>query len=152
MFSDGFARSFFKLFGKTRKLNFTQNQVEQLQQWALTYNQQAFTAFEDLLGQNIFIGEETEKLYDLVHSFLHSDIVIFGTQQRMIPKLYSLYYRKNEGPLCIVLHRKKLVRYNYLGNLRMSQNFVFVDLDNYSISEIQRRIIKFVEERKKSIV
>jgi hypothetical protein len=148
LFSDGFARSFFILFEKTRKLNFTQNQVEQLHEWALTYNQQAFKAFEDLLEQNMVIGEEIEKLYDLVHSFLNSDIVIFGTQQRMIPKLYALYFRKNDGPLCIVLYRKKMVSYDYLGNNQMSENFVFVDLDNYDIFELQRRIFNFVKERK----
>jgi hypothetical protein len=150
LFSDGFARSFFILFDKTEKLNFTQHQVEQLHQWALTYNHQAFKAFEELLEQNMFIGEDTEKLYDLVHSFLNSDIVIFGTQQRMIPKLYALYFCKNDGPLCIVLYRKKMVSYDYLGNNQMSENFVFVDLDNYEIAEIHSRIMKFVEERKKN--
>ena len=148
LFSDGFARSFFILFEKTRKLNFTQNQVEQLHQWAPTYNQQAFNAFEDLLGQNMVIGEEIEKLYDLIHSFLNSDIVIFGTQQRMIPKLYALYFRKKDGPLCIVLYRKKMVKYDFTDLPKILENFVFVDLDNYEITEIHNRIMKFVEERK----
>lgn len=31
----------------------------------------------------------------------------------------------------------------------MSENFVFVDLDNYEIAKIHSRIMKFVEERKK---
>jgi hypothetical protein len=150
LFSDGFARSFFRLFAKTGKLNFTEQQVEKLHEWALTYNQEAFKKFEDLVELNMFIGEEIEKLYDLVHSFLHSDIVIFGTQQRMIPKLYALYFRKNDGPLCFVLYRKKMVSYDYLSNSQMSKNFVFVDLDNYDILEIYGRIMNFLKERKKA--
>lgn len=148
LFSDGFARSFLNLLDKTEKLNFTQNQVEQLHEQALTYNEEAFKLFNGFQDIKLFIGEESEKLYDLVHSFLHADIVIFGTQQRMIPKLYALYFRKNDGPLCIVLYRKKMVSYDYLGNKRMSENFVFVDLDNYEINEIHHRIMKFVEERR----
>jgi hypothetical protein len=152
LFSDGFARSFFKLFAKTGKLNFTEQQVEQLQKWALTYNREAFKKFEDLAELNMFIGEESEKIFDLIHSFLYSDVVIFGTQQRMIPKLYSFYFRNNEGPICIVLYRQKLVNYDNLSNSQMSKNFVFVDLDNYVPSEIHGRIINFLKERKKNLV
>jgi hypothetical protein len=150
LFSDGFARSFFKLFAKTGKLNFTESQVEQLQKWMLTYNQESFKEFEEPVELNMFIGEEPEKLFDLVHSFLHSDIVIFGTQQRMIPKLYSLYFPNNEGPFCLVLYRQKLVSYDQLSNPQMSENFVFINLDNYDILEIYGRIMNFLKERKKA--
>ena len=148
LFSDGFARSFFKLFTRTRMLNFTQSQLEQLKKWALTYNEEAFKEFKESVELKTFIGEEPEKLFDLVHSLFNADIVIFGTQQLMIPKLYSLYFWDNDGPLCIVLYRKKMVSYRNLCNSQMSKNFVFVNLDNYNIFEIQRRIMKFVDERK----
>ena len=152
LFSDGFARSFFKLLAKTGKLNLSEQQIEQLHKQALIYNHEAFKVFEYLAELSMFVGEESEKLFDLVHSFLLSDIVIFGTQQRMIPKLYSLYFRNADGPLCIILYRQRLMSYDYLSIPQAAKNFVFVNLDNYEISKVCDRITGFLRMRKKYMV
>lgn len=42
-----------------------------------------------------------------------------------------------------------MVTHDYLDNHQMSENFIFVDLDNDEITEIQSRKMKFAEEQKK---
>ncbi|MEA3446543.1 MAG: hypothetical protein U9R19_17645 [Bacteroidota bacterium] len=99
--------------------------------------------------ENKFIGEEHEKLYDLTHSFLNADIVIIGTQQRMIPKLFSFYCNKNNGPLVLVLYKLSASKYKQLGIPQIDSNFIFVNINNYDIPEIISRIKEFTFARHK---
>lgn len=147
LFSDGFKRSFDTLLSQSEGLNFTEKQIEELLESEKSYDQNEFKVFHAIDVVNMFVGEDSILLFDLLQSFLHSEVVIFGTQQRMIPKLIAFYFRYNNGPLAISLYRNKAQKLHHLGKEWMEKNFLFIDLDNYDIKEVAFRIKGYLAER-----
>ena len=134
--SDGFARAFFALNKNIDKLSFTEEQQERLKVHAASYDGLAFGDFHKHSEVNIFVGEKQNYLFELMHAFYSADIVIVGTQQRMLAKQYAYSFSDGGGPLFITLYKEKFPYYNYLGNLNMMRNCMYVNLEEYDISDV----------------
>lgn len=147
VFSDGYKRAFNNCIFNQNKLGFTESQVEQLAELSEIYDRQAFRIFDNDSRFHLRIGEEDEKLYQMIQMLLHANIVVMGTQQRMVPKFLSVYCNARNMPLVIVLYNK--VFPNYLGFARreLINNYLFVDINNYSIQDIADRIKKLLKKK-----
>ncbi len=139
-FSDGYHRSINQLYKYRNMFDFSDKQWQQLDEWKKSCNSSLFSMFTKLDDFELIIGEETEKLYDLIHSFFFADILIVGNQQRMMPKFYAYFCRYCKGPLVFVLYKKIIPNFDHLGNPGMMENYIFVDLDKYDIQEIFARV------------
>ena len=94
------------------------------------------------------IWEGREKLFDLVQSFFEADIIIFGTQGKMIPKLVAIYSNSENMPLLINLYKKKQPFIDYLGIEHNLERVLFVDADDYDMEEISNRLKNHLASRK----
>ena len=119
--SDGFERSFKRLFKRAANMRLTTDQLEQMRQIAPTYNQQQFACFESL-PCTLLIGESQEDLYKLLDAAIHADIVVTGTQQAFITRLLSLYADVENPPLIVILCRdQKAANVTKYYGLRLKQ-------------------------------
>jgi len=103
--SDGYKRGFEKIYKNRHRFNFTSKQLNELKQAESLYDQEKFALFKKLDNCLCLVGETDENLFDLIHSSLIADIIVIGTQQRMLPKLLALYGDVNNPPILIVLHK-----------------------------------------------
>jgi len=148
--SDGFARAFLSLDKNIQTMNFSKKQLLSLKDYRKDYNEEIFKVFRTKhLESKLFIGEDNEMLFDMVHAFYNCDILIVGNQQRMLPKLYAFSFRKGKGPLIITLYKKKAPQYKLLGNPYLLRNNLAVNLDDYEISLIGKKVIGFLKNRYK---
>lgn len=113
--------------------------MEKLRAHAENYDELAFGDFQNHSEVDFFIGENQHYLFELMHAFYTADIVIVGTQQRMLAKQYAYSFSDGGGPLFITLYKKIFPYYNYLGNSNMMQNCLYVNLDDYDISDVLAR-------------
>ncbi len=143
--SDGFARSFLRLFNLSVILKLTKEQVLQIEHMKNGYDKKMFEDFEKMENVKLFIGEETEKFFDMLHAFYTADIIVVGTQNRMLQKLYTYSFSGADAPLLITLYHKTKPYYNYLGNTEMLKHCMYVDLDNYKISEVVKEVEKHIK-------
>ena len=104
--SDGYKRGFEKIEDKLRfSLNLTSQQIHQLKEAKESYDEKKFKVFEDLDNSCLMVGEKDDSLFHFVDSILTADIIVIGTQQKMIPKLITNYYDFDNPPIIIVLHK-----------------------------------------------
>lgn len=149
--SDGFARAFLSLDKNLQKMNFNDKQLESLNNCRSDYNEEVFKIFKTKSAESkLFIGEDIEMLFDLVHAFYSCDILIVGNQQRMLPKLYSFSFKEGNGPLIITLYKSKPPQYKFLGNPHLLKNNLSVNLDDYQISLVAKSVISFLAKRYKA--
>ena len=149
--SDGFARSFFTMDQHAEKLNFSAGQIEEMKAYRGDYNSRAFAVFDRHHDVKRFVGEELQLLYELMHAFYSADIVIVGTQQRMLAKQYAYSFHEGGGPLLISLYKGKKPFYNYLGNHRMLDSCLYVNLDDYHVSEVVERVRRHLSARYQTV-
>jgi hypothetical protein len=147
IYSDGYQRTFQKAYQNKEILGWTDAQISQMKNHELTYDQNSFEKFNLLDGVSICIGEENTKLYELIHSVLHAKVVIIGTQQRMIPKLLSLYCNPSNMPLVIVLENKKQFSLQSFGREDLQHFFIKVDVSNYHPESISEKVKSFLKSR-----
>jgi hypothetical protein len=145
--SDGFVRSFFALNEGIDRLSFTQEQKEMLKIHAESYDECAFGDFQKHSEVTVLVGEKQRYLFDLMHAFYSADIVIVGTQQRMLAKQYAYSFSDGGGPLFITLYKKEFPHYSYLGNSNMMRNCLYVNLDEYNISDVMATAHRHLAER-----
>ncbi|MCC5907075.1 MAG: hypothetical protein JJU13_12755 [Balneolaceae bacterium] len=143
VFSDGFDRAFDEILNK--KTDLDKKKRLALKQCKKNYNKEQFNDFYNWQQVKTVIGEEKEKFYSMIHSFLKSDIVITGTQQTMIPKLLSLYCNPENMPILIILHKIEPHSYEYLGIDQDYKKLVYVDLNNYDIKKVAAKLEEFLE-------
>ena len=105
--SDGYKRGFGKLYAYRHFLNFTDEQLRELRNAEESYDQEKFAQFKTLENSLCLVGETDENLIDLIHSSIIADIIVIGTQQRMLPNLLTLYGDASKPPLLIILHKLK---------------------------------------------
>ncbi len=134
--SDGFARTFFYLIRSFIQKQNSKGKLDSLLKSKKTYEKESFKGFKNLVNTQVFVGEKTEYLYDMIHAFFTADIIVVGTQNRMLQKLYAYAFIDDCAPLLLTLYHKKIPYYNYLGNAEMMQHCVFVDLENHDINEV----------------
>jgi len=145
--SDGFARAFFQLEKNIDRMNYNEEQVVAMTKHAASYNEMAFEVFRQHAEVKLFVGEELSLLFELMHAFYTADIVIIGTQQRMLAKQYAYSYSNGTGPLMITLYRQQRPYYNYFGNRSLLANCLYVDMDDYCISKVIEEAKQFLAGR-----
>jgi len=145
--SDGFARAFLELENNKTRLNFNEEQVASLAKHGENYNELAFEVFRRHGEVKLHVGEDLPLLLELMHAFYTADIVIVGTQQRMIAKQYAYSFSNGSGPLMITLYRQEVPYYNYLGNRSLLDNCLYVNMDDYSITEVIKSTKQFLADR-----
>ncbi|MEA3446541.1 MAG: hypothetical protein U9R19_17635 [Bacteroidota bacterium] len=142
IFSDGFERAFHAIYAYKEKLNFSNKQIDLLKQHQISYTQKAFGNFSSIENCKLIIGEEIEKLYDMIDSVFLADVVIVGTQNWMIPKFLSLFFNENNMPILVILYKVNkphLKRFGMPGN---NPRNIYVDIDNFDIDQITKQITK----------
>lgn len=149
VFSDGYKRALNNCVLNKNRLGLSESQVEQLNFLLQTYDREAFRSFNKDSRFKLFIGEEGEKLYELIRTLLRAKIVVMGTQQRMVPKFLSVYCTAQDMPFVIVLYNKVLP--NSIGFTRdeLQNNYMFVDINSYRVQDIAARIQNFLETNKR---
>jgi hypothetical protein len=105
--SDGFKRSFQNLYDWQSILDFTESQIQSLKEMEKSYDEKVFAPFTTLNHCTCLIGETDENLFGLIHSVLTADIIVVGTQQKMVLKLLNLFGDDDHPPILIVLHKFK---------------------------------------------
>ena len=111
--SDGFKRAFQLLLDNRHWYGFSAEQYAQLKLQAHTYDEQQFAKFEQLPLCEMLIGETDETLFCLVDAALKADIIVIGSQQRMLPKLLSLYAKQGNRPIFVLLHNEDELKVEY---------------------------------------
>lgn len=147
VFSDGFRRAFRMLFKNREKVNWTEAKWEQLKSVKANYDNEAFRKFSNLDDLKLYIGEDNDKLYDLIHHALNADFVIIGTQQRMIPKLLSIYCDTSKMPLVLVLTNKMFKSLNLFGRPELQPFFVRVNVEDYKPQTLATIVNQFLQSR-----
>jgi len=102
--SDGYKRGFRKIYRNQEFLELTGNQIQKLKVAEKSYNQKAFSVLDNFEDCQCLVGETDKNLFDFIHSILTADIILIGTQQRMIPKLMNFYSDEDHHPILIFLH------------------------------------------------
>lgn len=136
--SDGYKRGFDNIYENLHRFNFTNKQLNELKQAENSYDQNKFAQFKELENCLCLVGETDENLFDLIHSSLIADIIVIGTQQRMLPKLLALYGDVDNPPILIVLHKETnpLNYYNQLGLDEKKAKIIPVKLDDMNLEDI----------------
>lgn len=148
VFSDGYKKAFRWIYLYARENDISEKEIEKLKKLEPTYDELQFGKFNDLPKTSSVIGEEVEKLYRLVQSFFDADIIITGTQAVMMPKFMTTYGDKDRMPLLILLYHTQQPHLSFLG-LNHSEPFIlFVDVNNYNISEIVDQAEKYLQSLK----
>ncbi|MFW2440399.1 MAG: hypothetical protein ACN4GR_13635 [Arenicellales bacterium] len=140
--SDGFGRAFQLLMAKIKEFNYSQEQINALNEFRKTYDRQEFEKCNSIPNSVVSVGESTGNLKDLIHGALTADIIICGTQQRMMHKLISFFYDTNNPKIIISLYKNKM-RYDHEQQLPLSQNkarLVDADLLDYDPQVVTKAI------------
>ena len=143
MFSDGFKRAFRDIIEYMETTSPDSPKIDALNKQKETYDQVQFKEFLEWDNVDTYVGEENEKLYRLFHSYMESDIIIFGSQAKFIPKMAAIYSYPEHMPLLIYLYRVKHPHVDYLGIDHNSNRILFVDIDHYDIKQIANQIKKY---------
>ncbi|MDX1642339.1 MAG: hypothetical protein R3220_11610 [Balneolaceae bacterium] len=147
LFSDGFKKTFKAIYQSYRSKNISDQEIEKLKEIEADYDENEFSRFRELGRVETVIGEEIEKLYDFIYSFMEADILIFGTQGSLIPKMLSTYGNRSEMPLMIMLYKSNKSSLIHLGIDNTADYLIHVNIDNFDIRTITRKIEKYLKER-----
>lgn len=147
LYSDGFKKTFKSIYQYYKSKNITHKEIEQLKEVEPIYDEQQFEKFRELGEVETVIGEDVEKLYDLIDSFMESEVFIFGTQGLMIPKILATYGCKTHMPLMIMLYKSDRPYLNHIGLDNSADYLIFVDIHNYDIAKISQTIENFLKRR-----
>lgn len=150
VFSDGYKKTFRWIYLYAREKDVSLQEIEQLKELEPTYNELKFGKFNDLRNTRTVIGEEVDKLYGLVQSFFDTDIIVTGTQALLMPKFMSTYGEKGKMPFMILLYHTDRPHLNHVGFRDSDPFWMFVDINNYEISEIVEKVSSYLESRKKT--
>ncbi len=104
VFSDGYSAAFRKVFTEGKRL-ISKEKRKNLKAYSRKYAENEFGIFRNIPGVKLFVGEDREKLKNLIHSVFLADVIVTTSQQRMIPKLVSFYFNGENMPLLIILHK-----------------------------------------------
>ncbi|MGB0383481.1 MAG: hypothetical protein ACPGWR_01535 [Ardenticatenaceae bacterium] len=145
--SDGFQRAFERVSKKVEKLDLTDTQIAVLKRSQKSYDKRAFAKFDDINNSAAIVGEHPTKLCDLLHSVLLADIVIVGTQQKLVPKFLSNYSDPDTMPILIVLYRAGKPKHHTLGLNEVRHKFIYVDMNQPDYDAIALRLSELLGDR-----
>ena len=130
--SDGYTRGFERVYKNAELLGLNESQIAKLKIHQETYDETTFQEIAGAHNTTSIVGESEENLFDFVHSAMESDIIIFGTQQRLIPKLVMLYQNSCPPPILIQIYKseKKPMSHLWLGWDAKKLPLILVDLNN----------------------
>lgn len=140
VFSDGFELAFLKIFKRHELFKFSKSQSESLKISSKVYETNAFNCFAESQDIRLVIGETPENLQALIHALLHADIIVTGTQNKMIPKFLSLYFNETEMPVLILLFKKRKPSLKSFGFSDQNSRIIYVDAHNYNPEEVLEKI------------
>ncbi len=149
VFSDGFKKAFRWIYLHSKRRHVSAEEIDQLKRIEQDYERKQFRGFEELPGVKTVIGEEVQKLYQLIDSFMDADIIIIGTHQIMLPKLLAVYGDRENMPLLITLYHGEKPNLGYIGFPDAADFLMWVDLDDYSIADVAKKIDTYAEEKKR---
>lgn len=147
VFSDGYHRSFQKIYINKEKMNWSESKWEKMKSFETKYNDETFRIFSEFDNVIICIGEEIGKLYELIHSLLNAKVVIIGTQQKMIPKLLSIYCNPENMPLVIVLTNETYYSLSSFSRTELQPFFIRVNVNDYNMETIATIVNQFLQTR-----
>ncbi len=104
-FSDGYDNTQTYLRENKEKHKLSEEQVELLTQQVIADGKREFSPLEDTPNSKVIIGEDLEKLCDLVHSYLEADVIVTATYYKFTRKLGGLYFDNDRAPIIILLHQ-----------------------------------------------
>ncbi|MGK7937244.1 MAG: hypothetical protein AB4206_15875 [Xenococcaceae cyanobacterium] len=106
--SDGYKRGFRKIYHNADQINLTSDKIQELRKTETLYEKK-FEIFKNIKNSTLLVGENDENLYNLIHSSLIADIIVFGVQpckpMPMISKLIANYYDLDNPPIIILLFK-----------------------------------------------
>lgn len=147
IFSDGFRRAFKHLVVYKEKAGLTESKIEELRKIEKSYDEKAFEVFENIDQVELVVGEGDKKLQKFVTSLLQADVVVTGTQQRMVSKFLSVYCNPKNMPLVIVLYNKVKPSALGLASPELIENYLLVDIHTYNSPGIASQINEFLKNR-----
>lgn len=145
VFSDGYKKAFRWIYLYFKEKDISKEEIEKLKEMESTYDVVQFGKFNDLPNTHTVIGEEVEKLYSLVQSFFDADIIVSGTQALMMPKFMATYGKRDAMPFLIFLYHTKKRELDLIGFKETDPFVMFVDVENYNISEISERVSNYLQ-------
>lgn len=148
MFSDGFNRAFDSIIEHMETVSPENPKIRELKKQQAEYNKIKFKDFLNWDDVETYVGEQNEYLYSLVHAFFESDIIIFGSQAKFIPKMTAIYTNPENMPYLIFLYKIKHPHVDYLGIDHDTERLLFVDIQNYDITRIANKIKQYLLTRK----
>ena len=141
--SDGYKRAFQKINKEIRRLSLSTNQVKQLKQIELGYEDKMFSPFKCVTNCVSVIGESNSSLFDLIHSAMLADLIIIGDQQNMLVKLMINYADNLNPPIIVHLHNRKQVREFGRGEGLDATNLKIISIN---MNNINKDVIKQIGE------
>ena len=144
--SDGYKRGFRKIFKNKRTLGLSTDQVRQLKRMENSFETKKFRAFASLPNCVAIIGESEQNLFDLIHSAMLADLIVFGNQQKMMPRLMENYADPLSPPILVHLHNTEKVKgHGDLGLSSTNIKLTSINLRNNNnslIKQIGKDLIK----------
>jgi len=147
VFSDGYKKTFRWVYKSFREKDISLAELEKLKELEPDYDKLQFERFKDLKNTKTVIGEEVDKLYRFIDAFFDADVLVTGTQATMIPKLTATYGRKGRMPFLIVLYHTVKPSLKYVGFNDSSPFLMFVNIEDYDISDVSYRVAAYLETR-----
>jgi hypothetical protein len=145
VFSDGYKKTFRFIYKCFKKKSISLEEIEKLKKIEPQYNQLQFNKFNNLPNTRTVIGEEVDKLYSLVQSLFDTNIIIAGTQALLTPKFLATYGNRVKMPLLILLYHTEKPSLEIIGFKESAPFLMFVDVENYNISDIANRVSKHLK-------
>lgn len=150
LFSDGYKTAFRLIYQNSKKKDISDDELEWLKKAEVNYDNEKYEKFLKFNGMKTIIGEDIEKLYNLIHSFIEADILVIGTQQSMIPKMVAMLSDPKNMPVLIVLYRSDKPHFEYLGLDPFCHHIVYVNIHDYDIHEITQKTMKILSLRREN--
>lgn len=150
IYSDGYKASFREVFGHIRDLDLDTDSQRALKDAELTYEENRFSVFDNMVNSVRRVGENDADLQELIQASLLADIIIVGCHQRMIPKFLATYYDTSlrNPPIIIVLHKIKLPGYEEVLGLDASKATVYrVNISDSEYDESLRSVVEQIKLR-----
>lgn len=147
LYSDGFKKTFRAIYQSYKSAHISKHEIEKLREIEEEYDEMEFGRFRNLQGVEAVVGEDVEKLYDLIHSFMEANVLIFGTHGTMIPKFLATYADKTNMPLMICLYKAHKPYMGHLGFDNSADYLLYVNLYDYDVKKISRKIEEYLSKR-----
>ncbi|NEP82035.1 MAG: tetratricopeptide repeat protein [Okeania sp. SIO3B3] len=147
IFSDGYKRSFDFIKRNIKKMKLTATEAQEIFKLSNSYESNQFSKFNSLENCACIIGENDEKLFNLIHSCMMADIFIIGSEQRMIPKILSNYSDLKRPPVIFILYKNRSlssIMKTHFQDLLLDYRQVTlipVNVYNYQINDLVSKVI-----------